>query len=94
MPHTSKPCAIKVAAATPIPQAAIHDGRLSWGSRGLLTFLLTLEDGSTISLRSLLAASPDGRQRLKRHLSELIEAGFLLQTADGWTVTDTPNHFQ
>jgi len=62
---------------TCISNAAIRDGRLSYGARGLHHLLLSNSDEWDISVRNLAAISKEGRIAIANFIKELEEFGYL-----------------
>lgn len=62
---------------TIISNAALRDERLSWKSRGLLAYLLTMDTGWNTSIRRLATVAPDGKSAVETALSELERFGYL-----------------
>ena len=60
-----------------IPNAAIRDRDLSWKARGILTYLLGLDDGWCVDADMLAGAGPDGRHAILAGLKELDDAGYV-----------------
>lgn len=59
--------------------SALRDRRLSRRARGLLAELLSHCDGFGISIQSLVAAGPEGRDAIRAALTELEEHGYLVR---------------
>jgi hypothetical protein len=62
---------------TTIFNAAIRDKRLSRKARGLLVEILSHRDGWGISMASLVAAGPEGKDAIRTALVELEKHGYL-----------------
>lgn len=62
---------------TMVPNQILRDSRLSWGARGLMSFIVSQRAGYSISRSELIAASPMGRDGLKSLLDELCGFGYL-----------------
>lgn len=62
---------------TRIPNAWLRDEKLSLEARGLLAQIMSHRPGWNMSLRSLAFANGVGRDRIKRIVDELLEAGYL-----------------
>ena len=62
---------------TRIPNDWLRDNRLSLEARGLMGQIMSHRPGWNMSLRSLAYANSVGRDRIKRIIDELIEAGYL-----------------
>jgi len=81
-----------------IANAILRDERLSFGARGLMGYLLSHEDGFTVTMTMLERRTPDGRERLLSLRRELEEHGYLVidrarrgdgtLTEDAWTLID------
>lgn len=87
---------------TQIYNQALRDRRLSRRARGLLAELLTHQDGYGVSVAALVAAGPEGREAIRKALTELEQHGYLTreQIQDPetkqwkqmvYTVTDMPD---
>lgn len=63
---------------TVLPNGALQDDGLSFGARGLLGFLLSLPDGTPMSIRVLAETQKGGRQSIAAALRELASAGYYL----------------
>ena len=66
---------------TILPNAMIEDANLSWGARGVLSYLLSRPDNWTIRFTDLLRRGTSGRDQLRGYLAELRDAGYLLTEA-------------
>ena len=66
---------------TQVPNSWLRDPNLSLGARGLLAQLLSHKPGWTISLQSLASANNCGLDRVRNHVNELTEAGYLARSA-------------
>lgn len=64
---------------TTMPNAWARDARLSRRARGLLVELLSHRVGWTVSVASLVAAGPEGRDAIRAAIRELIEYGYLVR---------------
>lgn len=62
---------------TMVPNQILHDSRLSWGARGIMSFIVSQRAGYSISREELIDASPMGRDGLKSLLDELCGFGYL-----------------
>lgn len=62
---------------TMVPNQILRDSRLSWGARGLMTFIVNQKPGHSLSRDELVTASPMGRKGLKTLIDELREFGYL-----------------
>ena len=65
---------------TQIPNAWLRDKRLSLGARGLLAQLLSHRPGWSVSQDRLAAANNCGRDKVRRHIQELMAAGYLARS--------------
>ena len=70
---------------TMIPNQILRDSRLSWGARGLMSFIVSQKPGYSLSRQELIEASPMGRMGVKSLIGELQEVGYLeiSQTREG-----------
>lgn len=60
-----------------ISNDALHDERLSYGARGILSYLLTLPSNWNVSIAHLVSKSrKDGRDKVTGLFSELMELGY------------------
>lgn len=64
---------------TVLENDTIEDDNLSWEATGLLTFLLSKPDDWTVRVQHLINCRNAGRHKIKRVLSELEEAGYLIR---------------
>lgn len=81
-----------------IANAILRDERLSFGARGLMGYLLSHEDGFTVTMTMLARRTPDGRERLLSLRRELEDHGYLVidrerrtdgtLAEDAWTLND------
>lgn len=62
---------------TMVSNSVIRDQRLSWKSRGLLIYLLSLPDDWTIHVQELVKHGPDGRDSVSSGLKELKAFGYV-----------------
>lgn len=62
---------------TVIRNKTLRDSRLSFKARGLLAYLLSLPDDTTLDRRRLEDAGPDGAYAIRMALQELVNAGYL-----------------
>lgn len=62
---------------TVIRNKTLRDSRLSFKARGLLAYLLSLPDDTTLDRRRLEDAGPDGQMAIRTALQELAAAGYL-----------------
>jgi len=82
-----------------ITKQAIDDDRLSWGARGLLTYLLSKPPEWQISVKHLVKQSPHGQRHVYARLNELKKYGYATNEAVrekgtfirwDWTIYETP----
>nr|DAP08741.1 MAG TPA: replisome organizer protein [Caudoviricetes sp.] len=62
---------------TMVPNQILRDSRLSWGARGLMSFIVSQKPGHSLSRQELIDASPMGRMGVKSLIDELQELGYL-----------------
>jgi hypothetical protein len=62
-----------------IDNAVFSDKRLSWGARGLMGYLLSRPDTWQMRLYDLVAHGPEGQQKIRRLISELKTAGYVVR---------------
>jgi len=62
---------------TMVPNQILRDSRLSWGARGLMSFIVSQKPGYSLSRQELIEASPMGRMGVKSLIDELQELGYL-----------------
>lgn len=62
---------------TMVPNQILRDSRLSWGARGLMSFIISQKPGYSLSRQELIEASPMGRMGVKSLIDELQEFGYL-----------------
>lgn len=62
---------------TMIPNDWVRDERLSFRARGVLAYLMALQDDEPVTLATLNRAGAEGRDAIRTALAELIEAGYL-----------------
>lgn len=60
-----------------IDKSALQDDRLSWKSKGLLAYLLSLPDDWQIYINELKNHSRDGRDSTRTAMNELIKFGYI-----------------
>ena len=65
---------------TTISNIHLRDINLSWDAKGLLTYLLTLDD-TNLTIKDLGSFSKDGPGRTRTLIKELIEAGYIEREA-------------
>lgn len=79
-----------------IDNALAQDHQLSFGARGLGTYLLSLPPGKKVDIRSLAEDNPEGRQAIAGYMNELEAAFYLVRTraqgAKGQFVTTCTMH--
>lgn len=63
---------------TKLRNAFLQDRRLSFDTRGLLGFLLSLPDDWEVTVQSIIASGPAGRDRVYRMLKEAEQFGYIL----------------
>lgn len=61
----------------PIPNCTVRDKRLSRSARGLLVELLSLPADVRVTSETLAENGPEGRDAIRRMLSELEQAGYI-----------------
>lgn len=78
-----------------IDNRTARDKRLSWEAKGLLTYILSMDDDWTVMVKELVKASPNAKERkIRVILKELEDLGYIvplgqLQKSDGkWTKFD------
>lgn len=62
-----------------LPKAMLNSDSLSWEARGMLGYLLEKPDGWQISLTNLVRNGPAKADKVRRILSELEDAGYLVR---------------
>ncbi|MCI0184920.1 helix-turn-helix domain-containing protein [Sulfoacidibacillus ferrooxidans] len=62
---------------TMVSNSVIRDQRLSWKSRGILVYLLSLPDDWTVHINELTKHAPDGRDSIASGLKELKKLGYV-----------------
>lgn len=80
---------------TQVPNAWLRDTRLSRRARGLLAELLSHREGWEVTLESLVATGPEGRDAIRSAVGELEECGYLQrqrQRADGGRLAGIDYH--
>ena len=63
-----------------IDKNALQDTRLSWKSKGLLSYLLSLPDDWKVYINELKNHAKDGRDSTRTALNELIKFGYVTRT--------------
>lgn len=63
----------------------LQDGRLSWGAKGLLIYMLSLPANKKISRKELLELSTNSKEQILAYLKELQACGYIfdVQMRDG-----------
>jgi hypothetical protein len=64
---------------TILDNSLLTDARLSWEARGLLAYLLSKPDTWGVRSYDLERNGPAGKQKIRRLLKELVEAGYMLR---------------
>lgn len=62
---------------TQIENATLRDERLSFRATGLLAYLLSLPDGSSVDSRALVARKTEGRDAIQTAYRELVDLGYV-----------------
>lgn len=84
---------------TILPNTVARDKALSFRSRGILVYLLSLADGWETNSKALVEQASEGRDAIRASLKELEAAGYLIRTRYRdqrgiwrceWTVHETP----
>lgn len=87
---------------TQIPNAYLRDKRLTLKARGILSLLLSHEDGFRLSIKSISDGTPEGVDAVRTGVEELERAGYLerepVRVARGkygttWTLLEQPASF-
>ena len=60
-----------------VPNQIIEDDRLTWKAKGIFTQLMSMENGSNISINLLTYFSSDGKTSVRSGIQELIKYGYL-----------------
>lgn len=58
-----------------IDRRPVENPDLSWGAKGLLSYLLSRPDNWTVRLRDLVNRSSDGSSKIRGYIKELVKAG-------------------
>lgn len=58
-----------------IDRRPIENPDLSWGAKGVLSYLLSRPDNWTVRLRDLVKRSTDGTNKIRGYIRELVKAG-------------------
>lgn len=64
---------------TPFQNWVLQDERLSFGARGLLVYLVSLEDGTRVDIKTLAAEHPDGQRAIAGFMRELVKYGYMIR---------------
>jgi hypothetical protein len=64
---------------TVVDNSLLEDERLSWGAKGLLTYLLSKPDGWEINQAHIENTGSAGRYKVRKLFAELYEFGYLVQ---------------
>ena len=62
-------------------KTCINDNKLSWGARGVHTFLLGKPNDWKTYVSNLIKESPDGKTKLNNYIIELIDSGYINRKA-------------
>lgn len=62
---------------TRVPNEWARDPKLTTKAKGLLTYLLSHQDGYQLSLKQVIAENADGRDAIYKTLGELVDHGYL-----------------
>lgn len=62
---------------TQVPNTWTRDARLSWGARGLLTWMVGHRPGFEITILGISAAGTQGKDAVRGYVGELERAGYL-----------------
>lgn len=54
-----------------------RDEALSWGAKGMMAYLLSLDEGEPPSIKGLIAAGPEGSGAVSTIVKELEDAGYI-----------------
>jgi hypothetical protein len=57
--------------------AVFQDEKLSWSAKGIMAYLLSLDDIESASMKGLIEAGPLGRDAVIKYVKELEEAGYI-----------------
>lgn len=60
-----------------IDRRPIENPALSWGSKGILAYLLSRPDNWTVRLQDLVKRSPDGVYKIRSYIKELVSEGHI-----------------
>lgn len=77
-----------------IPRTLLDDPGLSWGAKGILSYILSKPDGWKVRVGDLLNRATDGKHSVRAALLELRRAGYakLVQQRDGGRVSSWVLH--
>lgn len=70
-----------------IDRRPVENPDLSWGAKGVLSYLLSRPDNWTVRLRDLVNRSTDGVYKIRGYIRELNKAGHLLRKAERDPIT-------
>lgn len=62
-----------------IDRRPIENAELSWGAKGVLSYLLSRPDNWTVRLQDLINRSNDGRHKIRGYIRELVLAGHIVR---------------
>jgi len=62
-----------------IERALLDNADLSWGAKGMLSYLLSKPEKWTVRMTDLERRATDGKYTVKRYMKELIEAGYVVR---------------
>jgi hypothetical protein len=79
-PHATLEHRGKESYTQPVSRSAMRDGRLTFGARGLYSYLWQLSSGQRPPLRHLATQGPDGGMTVRRYVKELQSVGALIIT--------------
>lgn len=75
---------------TMVANAALRDPRLSLRARGLLAMLMSYPDGWQVNADRIAQTTPEGRDAVRKAMSELTALGYVTKTEAGLTATAVP----
>jgi hypothetical protein len=64
-----------------LDKTCLHDVNLSWGAKGLHAYLISMPDNWSVRVSHLQQQAINGRDVVRRHLSELQKAGYLKKSS-------------
>jgi DNA-binding transcriptional ArsR family regulator len=64
-----------------LDKTCLHDVNLSWGAKGLHAYLISMPDNWSVRVSHLQQQAINGRDVVRRHLSELEKAGYLKKSS-------------